>query len=149
MKELDEILYDALRADESLMEAVGGRIVSTCFEVGPDGQDNTPLPCIIVTDDGWQNQPATKDDDWETDEDRVSASIEVDAESPKEVKRIVSMCRRVVAAYIAQMKNNEEDTPELDSLQASQLSWDWMKPCYWQTLTYNCITNNIDEDEQD
>ena len=61
MKDIDEILYDALRADESLMEAVGGRIVSTCFEVGPDGKDNTPLPCIIVTDDNFQNMPETKD----------------------------------------------------------------------------------------
>ena len=48
---LDEIIYNALRADADLMTAVGGRIVSTCFEVSPDEQDNTPLPCIIVMDD--------------------------------------------------------------------------------------------------
>jgi hypothetical protein len=117
--------------------------------VGPDGQDNTPLPCIIVTDDGWQNQPSTKDDKWEAEEDRVTASIEVDADSPKEVKRIVRMCRRAVSAYIVQMMDNDEEIPELDSLQASQLAWDWMKPCYWQTLTYNCTTNITDDHEQD
>ena len=50
--ELDKLFYDALQADETLKAAVGGRIVSTCFEVGPDEKDNTPLPCIIVTDDG-------------------------------------------------------------------------------------------------
>ena len=64
MKQLDEILYDALRANPDLMQAVGERIVSTCFEVGPDEPDNTDLPCIIVTDDGWQNQPETKDTTW-------------------------------------------------------------------------------------
>ena len=48
MKELDEILYDALLADEDLMDATEGRIESTCFEVSPDEQDNTQLPCIIV-----------------------------------------------------------------------------------------------------
>ena len=41
MKELDEILYDALLADEDLMDAPEGRIESTCVEVSPDEQDNT------------------------------------------------------------------------------------------------------------
>ena len=36
------------------MEAIGGRVVSTCFEVSPDEADNTELPNIIVTDDGFQ-----------------------------------------------------------------------------------------------
>ena len=43
MKDLDQILFDALKGDAALMEAVGGRVVSTCFEVGPDEMDNTPL----------------------------------------------------------------------------------------------------------
>ena len=51
MKQVDEIIYDAICADAALMEYIGNRVVSTCFEVGPDDMDNTPLPCIIVTDD--------------------------------------------------------------------------------------------------
>ena len=86
---LDEILFNALRYDAVLMEDVGGRIVSTCFEVGPDEVDNTPLPCIIVMDDGLQNNPDTKDCEWEAYEDRVTASVEVDAESPKAVKALI------------------------------------------------------------
>ena len=72
MKDLDQILFDALKGDAALMEAVGDRVVSTCFEVGPDEMDNTPLPCIIVTDDGWQNQQESKDTMWESMEDRVT-----------------------------------------------------------------------------
>ena len=71
---LDEILFNALRSDAVLMEDVGGRIVSTCFEVGPEDVDNTPLPCVIVMDDGLQNNPDTKDCEWEAYEDRVTAS---------------------------------------------------------------------------
>jgi hypothetical protein len=82
------------------MQAVGGRIVSTCFEVGPDEDDNTPLPCIIITDDGLQNTPEDKDYTWESDEDRVQASVEVDAESPKAVKQLMRMCRKAIANYI-------------------------------------------------
>jgi hypothetical protein len=25
------------------------------------------------------------------------------------------------------------------------VAWDWMKPCYHQTLTYNCTIENNDE----
>lgn len=142
MKDLDQILFDALKGDAALMEAVGGRVVSTCFEVCPDEMDNTPLPCIIVTDDGWQNQQESKDTMWESMEDRVTASIEVDADSPKAVKQLMRLCRKAVARYIDGMAEADEDIPELDSVQTSQLAWDWMKPCYWQTMTYNCLIEN-------
>ena len=142
MTALDEILYNALRADDDLMQQVGGRIVSTCIEVGPDEVDNTPLPCIIVTDDGTTNQPETKDTEWESWEDRVQASVEVDAESPKAVKQLCRQVRRAVARHIRTMADEGLVIPSLESLQMSGVAWDWMKPCYHQTLTYNCITDN-------
>ena len=142
MKDLDQILFDALKGDAALMEAVGGRVVSTCFEVGPDDMDNTPLPCIIVTDDGWQNQQESKDTMWESMEDRVTASIEVDADSPKAVKQLMRLCRKAVARYIDGMAEAGEDIPELDSVQTSQLAWDWMKPCYWDLVHYQCDVQN-------
>ena len=141
MKQVDEIIYDAIRADEELMTAISGHVVSTCFEVSPTDADNTPLPYIIVTDDGFQNQVETKDDGWEGTEDRVSVGVEVAAESPQEVKRLIRMVRQAVASYIEQMYDDGEDTPELDSLSSDGLAWDWTKPCYYQRLTYQCITN--------
>lgn len=142
---LDEIFYNALCSDAELMEAVGGRIKSTCFEVGPDEPDNTPLPCIIVTDDGGQNQPDNKDCEWESSEDRVTASVEIDAESPKAVKQLCRKARRIIAAHIRSMAEADDDIPYLDNLQMSGVAWDWMKPCYHQTLTYNCTIENNDE----
>ena len=64
MKQVDEIIYDAIKADSDLMTAIGGRVVSTCFEIPPTDEDNTPLPNIIITDDGFQNQQTTKDCVW-------------------------------------------------------------------------------------
>ena len=141
MKQVDEIIYDAIRADEELMTAIKGHVVSTCFEVSPTDADNTPLPYIIVTDDGFQNQVESKDDGWEGTEDRVSVGVEVAAESPQDVKRLIKMVRQSVASYIEQMYDDGEDIPELDSLSSDGLAWDWSKPCYYQRLTYQCITN--------
>ena len=147
--ELDELFFNALMADSELVLAVGGRIESTCFEVSPDEQDNTPLPCIIVTDDGLTNQPDTKDVEWESTIDRVQASIEVDAKSPKDVKALVGMVRKAVANYIESLADKDEYVPYLVSVQTNGVAWDWMKPCYHSTITYQCDVVNKYDDEQE
>lgn len=142
MIELDELFFNALMADADLVLAVGGRIESTCFEVSPDEQDNTPLPCIIVTDDGLTNNLTTKDTEWESDEDRVQASVEIDAESPKRVKQLIHMVRKAIANYIESLSDNGEEIPCLQSVQTNGVAWDWMKPCYHSTITYQCDVEN-------
>lgn len=142
--ELDELFYDALMADSELVEAVGGRITSTCFEVSPDEQDNTQLPCIIVTDDGMTNSPSTKDAEWESEEDRVQASVEIDAESPKAVKQLLLMVRRAIKNHVASLASQDEDIPCLQNVQTSGVAWDWIKPCYHETISYQCdVTNDL------
>lgn len=142
--ELDELFYDALMADSELMEAVDGRITSTCFEVSPDEQDNTQLPCIIVTDDGMTNSPSTKDAEWESEEDRVQASVEIDAESPKAVKQLLLMVRRAIKNHVASLASQDEDIPCLQNVQTSGVAWDWVKPCYHETISYQCdVTNDL------
>lgn len=146
--ELDKLFYDALQADETLKTAVGGRIVSTCFEVGPDEKDNTPLPCIIVTDDGLTNNQQTKDNVWEPGEDRVQASVEVDGTSPKQVKRLIRMVRKAINNYITTLYTQGEDIPNLQSVQTNGVAWDWMKPCYHSTVSYQCdVENGLYDDE--
>ena len=142
MVELDELFFNALMADGELVLAVGGRIESTCFEVSPEDQDNTPLPCIIVMDDGLTNQPDTKDAEWESSIDHVQASIEVDAKDPKDVKALIRMVRKAIANYIESMEDKGEDIPNLHSIQTSGIDWDWMKPCYHSTITYQCDIEN-------
>ena len=151
MKSVDEIIYDAICADIALMEAIGSRVVSTCFEVPPAEADNTPLPNIIVTDDGFQNQNGTKDCVWESGEDRVQVTVDVAADSPKEVKRLIRMVRRAVENHIILMSATDGCIPELDSLSSNGIAWDWMKPCYYQQLSYQCtVPSETDIDnEQD
>lgn len=140
--ELDEIFFNALIADADLALAVGGRIESTCFEVSPEEQDNTPLPCIIVTDDGLTNQSETKDAEWESNIDRVQASVEVDAKDPKDVKALIGMVRKAIANHIASLAADGEDIPYLVSVQTNGVAWDWLKPCYHSTITYQCDVEN-------
>ena len=151
MKSVDEIIYDAICADTALMEAIGSRVVSTCFEVPPAEADNTLLPNIIVTDDGFLNHNGTKDCVWESGEDRVQATVDVAASSPEEVRRLIRMVRRAVENHIILMSATDGCIPELDSLSSNGIAWDWMKPCYYQQLSYQCtVPSETDIDnEQD
>jgi hypothetical protein len=139
---LDEIFFNAIMADADLVLAVGGRVESTCFEVSPDDADNTLLPNIIITDDGLTNQPDSKDVEWESREDRVQASVDVAAETPKQVKQLIGMVRKAIANYIQTLDDQGEDIPYLQSVQTAGVAWDWMKPCYHDVITYTCDVPN-------
>ena len=160
MKTLAEIFYDAIQADETLKEAVkyttpqgttAYAIINTCFEVPPGELDNTPLPNIIITNDGFQNNTSTKDCVWESDEDAVQASVDVAASSPQEVDSLVAKVRKAIDTYITTMYTNGSAIPELQpgSPSSQGIEWDWMKPCYYQKITYQCITEKYTEDEQE
>ena len=147
MKQVDEIIYDAIKADTDLMTAIGSRVVSTCFEVPPTEDDNTPVPNIIITDDGFQAEIFTKDDIWDSDTDRVQATVDIAASSPEEVKQLVKAVRKVVNDYIHLMCESGQDIPSLQSLTSDGVQWDWMKPCYYQKLYYTCdVAVDLDAD---
>jgi hypothetical protein len=147
MKQVDEIIYDAITADETLMALTGGRVVSTCFEVPPTEDDNTPVPNIIITDDGFHDEIFTKDDIWDSDTDRVQATVDIAASSPEEVKQLVRAVRKVVNDYIHTMYESDQDIPSLQSLTSDGVQWDWMKPCYYQKLFYTCdVAVDLDAD---
>lgn len=148
--ELDELFFNALMADAEVVLAVGGRIESTCFEVAPDDKDNTKLPNIIIMDDGLTNQPTSKDMEWEADEDRVQASVDVAAKNPKQVKQLIRMVRKAIANYIKGMDDKGEEIPYLQSLQTTGVEWDWMKPCYHSVMIYQCdVKNNLYDNGND
>ena len=150
MKQIDELLYDAICADADLIQYIGGeqQVQSTCFEVSPDEQDNTPIPYLIITYDGFQMKQGTKDCVWETGEDAETATIEIAAESRDEVIKLVRMVRLAIENHMCALYAQGEATPQLDSLHGDGIAWDWMKPCHYTHLTYQVTTNNNDDDEQ-
>lgn len=147
MLRLDKLFYEAITADAELMQAVGNRVKSTCFEVPPTEQDNTPLPYILILDEGKQPAQTTKDDEWMPSQWRVAAGVEVGAESPNEVDALIMKAMKAIANY---MQTLEGEIPYLNegSPQTQGVNWDWTKPCYFDVAHYQCDIDNTNDDEQ-
>ena len=128
------------------MQLTAGRVYSTCVPVPPDEQDNTQLPYLIITDDPYQNDTGTKDSVWESAVDHVQASVIINAASPAQVKRLRRLARQAIAAYVANMQSG---APYLTAASNEGIAWDWQKPCYFDTIHYQCdILVNLNTEPQ-
>ena len=145
-KDLDEIIKLALDANQDIQTVTEGRIFSTCVEVPPMQDDNTPTPYIIITNDPYNNDLSTKDDVWEGAIDKVQASVIISANSPEEVRALRRKVRKAIRDYVV----SHNGMPYLVSSSNEGIAWDWTKPCYYDTLHYTCevevnLTNEDDE----
>ena len=140
----DKVFYNALRSNAELMATVDGRIESTSIPVPDEEFENTPTPYIIITFDGLQNEGFTKDNSFEGCEDKVQVSIEVAADTRDALGDIMQTIRQTVIAYFEDTEGHAWDdyeyVPTNYTFTASAVGYDSMKPCYYQTLTYNCDT---------
>lgn len=144
----DSIFIAALASDNLISAQTGGRNYGTSIALPDSGLDNVPLPYMIVTFDGLVNSERTKDDDYESDVDDVTIGIEVTAKTLAQLHDLTQQVRSVVRAYIG--SNAAEKIADY-TFSAQAIQYDPIKPCYWQTLVYQCEVNNIteEEDEQD
>ena len=140
----DKVFYNALRSNAELMQAVGGRIESTSIPVPDEQLDNTLVPYVIITFDGLQNDGFTKDNDFEGDTDKVQVSIEVAAESRDHLGQLMQTIRQTIIEYFEDTESHAWDDYDYIhtnyTLTASPVGYDGDKPCYYQTLMYNCDT---------
>ena len=139
----DKIFYNALRSNAALMEQVGGRIESTSIPVPDDQLLNEPVPYIIITFDGLQNEGFTKDNNFEGDTDKVVVGIDVTANNRDELGDLVETIRQTVIEYFENVTKGDADWPLIPTnytFSASAIGYESMKPCFYQTLTYNCDT---------
>lgn len=150
MLRLDKIFFDAITADDELMTAVGGRVKSTCFEVPPAEQDNTPLPYILILDEGKAPSVTTKDDGWMPSLWIAGAGVLVGAISPNEVDALVMKAMQAIANHIETLYSQGKDIPSLREgfPQTQGVQWDWEKPCYFDIAHYQCDMENSNNDEQ-
>ena len=140
----DKVFYNALRSNAELMATVGGRIESTSIPVPDEEFDNVDVPYIIITFDGLQNEGFTKDNSFEGDHDKVQVSIEVAANTRDDLGDIMQTIRETIIEYFEDTEGHAWDDydyiPQNYTFTASAVGYDSMKPCYYQTLTYNCDT---------
>ena len=141
----DSIFVDALKSNATLVESVGDRIYGTAIPLPDEDADNVPVPYLIVTFDGLNNDTGTKDDRYESEYDKVNIGIEVVGRTLKDLHDLTQMVRDTILTYVRAIHTNVEDY----IFTADAIQYDSLKPCYWQTLRYQCDVYNLEDDEQD
>ena len=68
----DSIFIAAIQSNPALVERIGGRLYGTAIPLPDEDADNVPVPYVIVTFDGLNNDADTKDCSYESDYDRVN-----------------------------------------------------------------------------
>ena len=141
----DKVFFNALCSSSELMDMTDGRIENTTFPVPDHELLNVPVPYIIVTFDGLQNEGYTKDNNFEGHNDKVQVSIEVAAENRDQLAELMPKVRQVIIDYFENTTDHATDdyalVPTNYVLTAGPIAYDSVKPCFYQILTYNCDTN--------
>ena len=84
---------------------------------------------------------------WDSDYDSAQVSIEIAAATKAEVKQLRRKVRKAIREYVSTM---DYDAPWVGSHFSNEgIAWDWLKPCYYDRLHYQCDVLFTDDDEQD
>ena len=153
----DSIFTTALQSNSDLMATLGyvaptltdkgkpARLYGTAIPLPDEDLDNVPVPYVIVTFDGLNNDAGTKDDRYESEYDRVNIGIEVVGKTLEDLHGLTQEVRDTILSYF-----RENETAVSDyTFSADAIQYDSLKPCYWQTLRYQCEVYNLNDDEQD
>jgi hypothetical protein len=151
----DSIFIAAIQSNTELMEALGyeapeeeyegrpGRLYGTAIPLPDEDADNTPVPYIIVTFDGMNNQNQTKDDVYESNYDTVNIGVEVTGKTIDDLHELTQAVRDTILSYF-----RDHETAIIDyTFSADAIQYDSLKPCYWQTLRYQCEVYNLEDND--
>ena len=143
----DAIFVKALRQNADLIAALpAGDVYNTAIALPDEDADNAPLPYVIVSFDGLNNQDFTKDNDYDGLTDTVTIGIEIAAETRPRLGELAVMVRKTIADYLRDHSEDTEDEdypliPNAYTMQAQAVQYDALKPCYWQRLAFQCDTD--------
>ena len=124
------------------MQAVDGRLYSTAIPMPDEDAENVPVPYIIVTFNGLNNEGTTKDDPFEGDTDVVQIGVEVTAVNREQLAELTQLVRSTIHDYLTEDVDDERQTIDDYQFSAEAVQYDSLKPCYWQTLRYQCDVYN-------
>jgi len=150
----DAIFVKALRSNAALIAQLpAGDVYNTAIALPDEDADNAPLPYVIVSFDGLNNQDTTKDNDYDGLTDTVTVGIEIAAETRPKLGELARSVRKTLREYFREHQDDDSDEdyqliPDDMTLSAQPVQYDSLKPCYWQQLTYQCDTKP-DDYEQD
>ena len=141
----DSIFIAAIQSNTALVERIGGRLYGTAIPLPDEDADNVPVPYIIVTFNGLNNQNETKDDVYESNDDTVNIGVEVTGETINDLHDLTQAVRDTILSYFRSHETAISDY----TFSADAIQYDSLKPCYWQTLRYQCEVYKLNDDEQD
>lgn len=151
----DSIFIAALQSSPELMESITTyvskgeehrseqpRLYGTAIPMPEEDADNVPLPYLIVTFDGLNNDQTTKDDTYESDYDQVQIGIEAAAPTLEALHTLTQKVREVVHTYFVEHETQVSGY----QFRAEPIIYDEWKPGYGQVLRYQCDVELNTED---
>lgn len=142
----DIIFVKALRSNAELIgQLPAGDVYNTAIALPDEEAENAPLPYIIVSFDGLNNQDTTKDDAFESESDSVQIGITICTGEREELGEMAVAVRTTIREYFREHYGDTTDEdfaliPDDITLNAQGVQYDSMKPCFWQVLNYQCDT---------
>lgn len=124
------------------MQTIDGRLYSTAIPMPDEDAENVPVPYVIVTFNGLNNEGTTKDDPFEGDTDVVQIGVEVTAVNREQLAELTQLVRSTIHDYLTEDVDDERQTIDDYQLSAEAVQYDSLKPCYWQTIRYQCDVYN-------
>ncbi len=143
----DIIFVKALRSNAELIgQLPAGDVYNTAIALPDEEAENAPLPYIIVSFDGLNNQDTTKDDAFESESDSVQIGITICTGEREELGEMAVAVRTTIREYFREHYGDTTDEdfaliPDDITLNAQGVQYDSMKPCFWQVLNYQCDTD--------
>ena len=139
----DKFFYIALKANAELMTMTGGRIFNTARSSVDEKEDR--LPYVIITYDGMTNNGETKDD-VEGYTDTVQIGILCVAHDRDSLAQLTTKVRQQMIDYLHAVEEDSSTTganicPDDWRMTSDGVMYDDLKPCFYQTLRYECDTN--------
>jgi len=141
----DSIFFAALTSSAEVMQTIDGRLYSTAIPMPDEDAENVPVPYIIVSFNGLNNEGTTKDDPFEGDTDVVQIGVEVAAVNREQLAELTQLVRSTIHEYLTEDVDDERQTIDDYQFSAEAIQYDSLKPCYWQTLRYQCDVFNRTE----
>ena len=145
MKELDEIIFDALKANAELVALTKSKIYSTVVEAPKFDAANTKAPFIVVMDEPFTNDLGTKDTMWESGTDHVKAGVVLAGNSRKQVGLMRRKVRQAIADYVAKL----QEPPYLTGVSNEGIVFNDLMSYYDDMIHYQADMENHLYDEQE
>jgi hypothetical protein len=146
----DIFFAEAIKSNTDLMNLLPAHDVYDNVANPDEDMDNVPVPYIVVNNDGGQNVAESKDDDYESPDDRVNISVRIVACNREQLDEIATAVRKTVHGY---MYESESELKPYDyEFSFSDIAFIPDKPSHQVVFYYLCqVTNNLNEcnDEQE